>query len=86
MRRLEVARQPEQDRRWERLALRAQSRQAVRCFGTWALSVRKMMWLELNGPVGPGKVLSGLIKRIYAEARIMNAGDLQSIQTVKETT
>ena len=53
----------------------------------WTQSILKMgeMGIETFIEVGPGKVLSGLVKRILPQAQIMNVEDSQSFVNVRSS-
>ena len=51
----------------------------------WEHSIRKMgeMGISVFIEIGPGKVLTGLVKRIFPEARTFNVFDLESFESLK---
>jgi len=52
----------------------------------WEQSVRKMgeMGISTFIEIGPGKVLTGLVKRILPEARTFNVYDMESFEVMKD--
>ncbi|MCA9472291.1 MAG: ACP S-malonyltransferase [Nitrospira sp.] len=53
----------------------------------WSQSIQRMgeMGVETFVEVGPGKVLSGLVKRILPQAKLMNVEDPQSFETARSS-
>ena len=54
----------------------------------WIASVRRMVaeGVDTFVEIGPGSVLTGLIKRIAPEARLVNVSDLASVRAFGENS